>query len=187
MRAALGAGADGIEVDGRLTIDLVWVCHHNLRNGPAPVAATRLAELHRRGIDTLDTVLASVPDSRWLFVELKPLSGRRLAAGMRALEELLAGRPRTRILSSSTRLLATASSFLPDATPSLVVRSGAPPLPAGWTLSPHHTLVEALLATGRELHPWTVNHPKRQLRLAQLGVASLTTDDPERALRALCR
>jgi len=54
-----------------------------------------------------------------------------------------------------------------------------------WTLSPHHTLVERLLPTGRELHPWTVNTPRRIRALAALGIPSLTTDDPERALHVL--
>ncbi len=187
VRAALAAGADGVEVDTRLSADGLWVCHHDLRCGGSRIQERRWCDLAADGVDALADILAAMPRRRWLFVEIKPLAARRLEGGLEALRDILAPHgPTLRVLSSSPSVLAAVSRVLPGATPSLVIRRvHRPPLPPGWTLSPHHTLVESLLAAGRELHPWTVNHPRRQRHLALLGVGSLTTDDPERALESL--
>jgi len=187
VRAALAAGADGVEVDVRPTADGIWVCHHNLRNRGLHVGRHRWRELGRWGISSLEAVLAEVPSDRWLYVEVKPLPAARLETAMNALCALLAAHgPQVRLLSSSPAVLRRLAEVLSPAIPSLVIRHlRFPELPAGWTLSPHHTLVERLFWTGRELHPWTVNHPTRQLHLAELGIPSITTDDPGRALETL--
>jgi len=94
--------------------------------------------------------------------------------------------PRTRILPPLARiLLAAAEVFDGVRFPLVVSRFDATPLPEAWSLSPHHVLVERLLPTGRELHPWTVNRPARILELARLGLPSLTTDDPAQAVATL--
>ncbi len=189
VRAALAAGADGVEVDARLSADGLWVCHHDLRFRGEAVHRHPWRDLRANGVDPLEEILAAVPGERWLYLEIKPLAARHLEAGLEALHGILAPHgPTLRILSSSRAVLEAVAPVLPGAIPSLVIRRAHhPPLPARWTLSPHHTLVERLLPSGRELHPWTVNHPRRQRQLAALGIPSLTTDDPARALAALER
>jgi glycerophosphoryl diester phosphodiesterase len=186
VRAALAAGSDGVEVDVRLTRDGVWVCHHDRANRGLQVGQHTWRELGRWGVNSLEAVLDEVPSDRWLYLEIKPLSGRTLEGGITSLERLLGARAALlRILSSSPIVLKRSAALLPEATPSLIIRRvNFPDLPSSWSLSPHHTLVERLLWTGRELHPWTVNHPLRQRHLATLGIPSITTDDPERALAA---
>ncbi len=187
VRAAMAAGSDGVEVDVRLTRDGVWVCHHDRANRGLHVGRHSWRELGRWGVNSLEAVLGEVPPSRWLYLEIKPLGGRILDSGLAALERLLGERAKLlRVLSSSSAVLERVASYFPEATPSLVIRrANFPDLPSLWSLSPHHTLVERLMWTGRELHPWTVNHPIRQHHLATLGIPSITTDDPERALSAL--
>ena len=187
VRAALAAGADGVEVDVRPTADGLWVCHHDLRNRGLHITRHRWRELGRWGVASFEAVLEAVPAGRWLFLEIKPMAMDRLEACLPKLAGAIAGRRgRLRILSSSVRVLERAAAAIGAGIPSLIVRRPRHPvIPEGWTLSPHHTLVERLLAEGRPLHPWTVNVPKRLRTLAGLGVASVTTDDPERALECL--
>jgi glycerophosphoryl diester phosphodiesterase len=122
-----------------------------------------------------------------LYLEIKPLAVSRLEEHLPSLTDLLSRRNgRLRILSSSAAVLRRVETAIPEGIPSLVIRHPRyEAIPSRWSLSPHHTLVEQLLPTGRELHPWTVNTPRRIRTLATLGVPSLTTDDPERALRVL--
>jgi len=187
VRAALAAGADGVEVDVRPTADGLWVAHHDLRRRGLHSRRWRWNELAREGVDDLASILAELDAAHWLFLEIKPLPHRWLDPLLGDLAAAVAAHgPRTRILSSSVRILLAASQAFQAARFSLVLkRSAWAPLPGAWSLSPHHTLVEALAISGRELHPWTVNHPSRLRHLANLGVASVTTDDPELALRTL--
>jgi glycerophosphoryl diester phosphodiesterase len=183
VEAAIAAGADGVEVDVRPCADGTWVCHHDRSRAGRPVREWDLEALRREGVPTLAEVAAAVPAQRWLFVEVKPLP----AADLRGGEESLAGllRPRessTRVISSSEAVLETVRRDLPGVALSLVFDEIPDPLPRGLELSPAHRLVEKLLACGRPLHPWTVNHPDRMRELARLGVASITTDDPALAM-----
>jgi glycerophosphoryl diester phosphodiesterase len=186
-RAALAVGADGIEVDVRLSSDCVWVCHHNLSSDGTPVGTLPWRRLRARGVSTLEEVLVVVPQARWLFLEIKPLTNQCLARGASELIRLLAERwASTRILSSSTTVLQQVPSMLPGTPRSWVIRA-VPQMqpPREWSLSPRHQLVEELLPLGRPLHPWAVNRPYRLRALAALGVASITSDNPERALQVL--
>ncbi len=187
IRAALDAGADGVELDVRPTAEGLWICHHDLRHRGLPVGLHSWRELGRWGVTSLEAVLAAIPQDRWLYLEIKPLATARLEACLPSLAALLARRRgRLRILSSSTAVLHRVEPAVPVGRPSLVIRRPHyPAIPGSWTLSPHHTLVERLLPTGRELHPWTVNAPRRIRELAGLGIPSITTDDPKRALHVL--
>ncbi len=186
VEAAFAAGADGVEVDVRTCADGAWVCHHNRSREGRPVARWGLAALRRAGVPTLAEVVAAVPPRRWLFVEVKPLAAAELAAGLPALAALLASRAAwTRVISSSEMALAAVGAVLRAAPRSLVFDAVPAPLPAALELSPFHRLVERLRASGRPLHPWTVNRPGRMLELARLGVASITTNDPATAVEVL--
>jgi glycerophosphoryl diester phosphodiesterase len=178
VRAAFAAGADGVEVDIRLSADGAWVCHHDpVRNG-RKVALWSQAALRRDGVPALAEVVDAAPDDGWLFIEVKPLPGRDLAAHLSELAELLAPRPHTRVISASLPVLAAVEDALPEVLRSWVFGELPDWLPNGLDLAPKHTLVEALIGSGRELHPWTVNRPARMRALVGLGVASITTNEP---------
>ncbi len=187
VRAALAAGADGVEIDIRPTRDGIWVAHHDLRRNGRHSREWNWSEMACDGVDALDDILVQLDAHHWLFLEIKPLPNRRLAPLLdRLVRAVEPHGSRTRILSSSARILMAAAEAFEGTHFSLVInRLDAAPLPESWSLSPHHVLVERLLATGRELHPWTVNRPRRMLTLARLGVSSLTTDNPELAIETL--
>jgi glycerophosphoryl diester phosphodiesterase len=187
VRAALAAGADGVEVDVRPCAEGVWVCHHDRNRAGRAIAETPLAALARAGVPTLAEVVAASSSRHWLFVEIKPLPAAALSARLGELVALLAPRAgRTRIISSSLPVLAAAELALPQTARSWVFGELPPWLPNGIELSPKHTLVETLLPYGRPLHPWTVNAAERMRRLAEVGVASLTTNRPDLAVAVLC-
>ena len=187
VRAAVAAGADGVETDVRLSRDGIWVCHHNLRSDRFPVSTQRWRELRGRGVSSLEEVLTVLPPDRWLFLEVKPMAGPELARGTSELVRLVGGRSvHTLLLSSSTVVLRQTSVILPQVRRSWVLREVPPAVPQReWALSPHHRIVEQLLPLGRPLHPWTVNRRGRITTLATLGVASITSDNPERTLEIL--
>lgn len=186
VRAAVAAGADGVEVDVRPCAEGVWVCQHGRARGGRPVSEWALSDLRGEGVPTLGEVVAAVPVDRWLVVEVKPLGARALAAGLEELVGLLLPRVETtRVISSSLPVLAAVEATLPGVAISWVFDRIPDWLPNDVQLSPKHTLVEELLWTGRALHPWTVNRPHRIHRLASLGVASITTNRPDVALEVL--
>ncbi len=86
------------------------------------------------------------------------------------------------MISSSLPVLAAVEEALPGIPRSWVFAELPEWLPNGLDLAPKHTLVEALLGSGRPLHPWTVNRPGRMRELAALGVASITTNEPALAV-----
>ncbi len=186
VEAAIAAGADGVEVDVRPCADGTWVCHHDRSRGGRPLREWHLEALRRHGVPTLSEVAGAVPGDRMLFVEVKPLPAADLLEGLGALVALLGARASsTRVISSSEPVLATVREALPKVALSLVFDEVPVRLPDGLELSPLHKLVEALLSTGRPLHPWTVNRPERMRELARAGVASITTNDPGLALEVL--
>ena len=187
VAAAMAAGADGVEVDIRLTLDGIWVCHHNPENAAIPVAHQRWATLRRNGVDALEDVLPVIRTGRWLFLEIKPLPPGEMQRGAASLTGLITPRaPVTHVISLSESVLKAAGDLLPACPRSLVFADVPEPLDCRErSLSPHHRLVERLLATGCELHPWTVDRPRRIRKLARLGVASLTSNDPELCLKTL--
>ncbi len=186
VRAALAAGADGVEVDVRPCADGAWVCHHDRTRRRRPIEAWPLDRLRRAGVPLLDEVVAAVPEGRWVYVEVKPLAADRLAAHLAALVGVLESRrARLRVISSSLAVLATVEHALGGAPTSLVFGELPEWLPGDIDFSPKHTLVEDLIPLRRPLHPWTVNRRSRMLELAGLGVASITTNRPDLAVEAL--
>ncbi len=186
IRAALELGADGVEVDVRPCCLDEWVDHHDRSEGGRPVLAWTLADVAERNVPTLAQTVEAVPADRWLYVEIKPLARAQLVARIARLRALLVPRaPHTRIISQSRAVLQVVERELPEISRSWVFSRLGGGLPEGADLSPHHTLVEELLGVGAALHPWTVNRRERMLRLAELGVASITTNRTDIAVEVL--
>ncbi len=183
VKAALEAGADGVEVDVRRCAEGVWVCAHDHSFAGRPIAAWAFSDLRRKGLPSLAEVVEVVPADRYFYVEVKPLAADSLWSGLDPLARLLEPRlPHTRMLSSSLAVLAAVATVLPRVSCSWVVGEMPEAIPEGVELSPRHTLVEALRGRGVPLHPWTVNRPRRMCELADLGVASITTNRPALAV-----
>jgi len=183
VAAAVQVGADGVEVDIRPTAEGVWVCHHDRTREGRPLSQWRYRELAVRKVQPLAAILEILPQERWLFLEVKPLATSRLLELLDPLARLLAPwGGRLRLLSSSLQVLALLQQALRRASFSWVVDRLPQHVPPGLELSPHHRLVEQLVGLGLPLHPWTVNQKPRMAALAQLEVASLTTNFPDRAL-----
>jgi glycerophosphoryl diester phosphodiesterase len=105
VRRAWALGADGVEIDIRLTRDGVPVCSHDARTGrlsdvDSAIAELTLEELRRidvgdwkdpayagEPIPTLEEVLATVPPRKTLLIEVKDVPAHDLA---RALTPILA-------------------------------------------------------------------------------------------------
>jgi glycerophosphoryl diester phosphodiesterase len=186
IRAAIAAGADGVEVDVRPCADGDWVCHHDLRRLGREIGSWRLGPLRRAGAPALAEVVDAMPAGRWLFVEVKPVAAAELTRRLPGLVDLLGPRAATtRVISSSLAVLGAVEEALPEAPQSLVFGELPEWLPLDVDLSPKHTLVEALADSGRALHPWTVNRAPRMRELARLGVASITTNCPDVALEVV--
>jgi len=186
VRAAIVAGADGVEVDIRPCRDGTWVCHHNRTRDGEPIVAWQFDRLTRAGVSSFGDVIAALPAERWLFVEIKPLAALALDCSLSALIDLLHARPTaTRVISSSLQVLATIAAEVPKIPTSWVFADFPDWLPVSGDLSPAHRHIEALLATGRTLHPWTVDRADRARALAHAGVASITTNRPDLVLEAL--
>ena len=185
VRAALGAGADGVEVDVRPCADGSWVCHHDRTRDGRAVRGWTASALRRGGVPTLEEVLGVVPVGRWIYVEVKPLARVELARLDGALVSLLRqAAARIRLLSSSLAVLEALGRELVFPR-SWVIGEAPERVPPSLELSPHHLLVESLAGFNRPLHPWTVNRPERVRVLAGLGVASITSNRPDLARRVL--
>ena len=209
--AGLAAGADGVEIDVRLSADGVPVLMHDLdvdrtTSGSGRVAEVTSDALHSLGVPTLEDVLAILPSERRLIVELK---GTPWEAGhdpaeplARAVGEMLAPRTAPRL---------TVSSFNPIALD--VFRSVAPVISTGVLTGPAFDLdsnlsavidgdhnechvpaevldrgfVDRAHAAGRLVVAWTVNDPGTVRTLSGWAVDGVITDDPRSALAALGR
>jgi len=199
-------GADGFELDVRLTQDGEVVVHHDPEvftgDRRVPIAALTLVEL--AAIDLGDGVF--VPTLRdvlfrygahdlALFVELKPGPAPRpgllehrvatLLSEMHLLERSVA-------LSFSADMLRRLKELEPGITTCLNFDGSAyrapgrllPDLPRGCgavganvALAIPELFLEAA-AAGLPVHVWTVNEPERAAHFARLGAASVITDVP---------
>ena len=213
MTAAFADGADGVEIDLRLTADdVLVVCHDTdllrLCGDPLLVAASSWEQLQRAGarggvpLARVEWVLAAAR-GRPVVLELKP--GREESA------PVLAGRL-AGLAAAGLDLDVTISSF--DARLVALVRGtpgvrtallGGPGTSAFATLRtaleaghdevhPHVSdllespdVVLAARALGAGVVPWTVNTSRTMRRCADLGVDALITDRPRAARHAVAR
>lgn len=201
FRAAFHQGADGVELDVRLTTDGELVVHHDptLADGRAIRALPRAAL--PASIPTLAEVLAAGP--WWLNIEIKvdPDSSD-------ADRSALTAATLTAIDAASAAARVLVSSF--DGPTLHLVHAAAPILATGWlaasgsadaliaatraagcvALHPADRLVDEALvaaahAVGLAVNVWTVDDPARIRHLASLGADAVITNHPAGALAAL--
>lgn len=211
LSAALADGADGAEVDLRLTADgVLAVCHDpdlgRIGSQPLPVATTPWEELRQAApqLARVEWVLAAA-GGRPLVLELKTAPVRSAQVLVERLLVLhAAGLPLDITVSSFDAALVRAVRTL--APPHLGVRTAllgdagclAPAVLRRAVLGGHdqvHPHVTDLLANpetvaaareaGVAVVPWTVNAPRDLRRCALLGVAAVITDVPQAARAAL--
>ncbi len=211
FESAIRAGADGFELDVRLTAcntlivfhddDLQRLCGDARKVQEVPwqeLAALRVAG---EPIPLLVDVLEAFPTAL-VNVELKkhPLSSAwpLVAATGRVIE---ATRALSRVLVSSfdPRLLAMMRLAAPHVPRGLLFHSRQPaPMRHAWhargltlaAMHPEHVMVTAAMVgrahrLGRKLNTWTVGEPGRIRELAAIGVDAIICNDPGAALLAL--
>ncbi|MCW2543367.1 MAG: glycerophosphoryl diester phosphodiesterase [Frankiales bacterium] len=212
VELALLAGADGVEVDVRLTADGVPVCHHDasLRRtagDPRFVSTLRYDELATIGlhrIPLLSEVIDLVEGRGRLIIDVKTAAAAAWPAG-ECMDAVAA------VLRRQRPSLVTVSSFdrpriLQLRQTGVLVRTallGRPGLPLGVLLrralrdghEEAHPYVSDLLAGLDLVEParrrglcvtgWTVNEVQDLRRLAGARVAGVITDDPVSARLAL--
>ena len=209
FRAALAAGADGVELDVRRTADGGLAVRHDatLEDGRAlvDIATADLPEPITVLAPALDACLAATI----VNVEIKNLPNEvdfdpdeRIAADVVTLLDARGDLAGGRLLISSFHLptidrvhelapgLATGWLVLDAREPDgLIERAAAHGHVA---IHPHHAFVnEAFVAlahaAGLRVNTWTVDDPDRIAWLAGLGVDGIVTNDPAAALVALDR
>jgi glycerophosphoryl diester phosphodiesterase len=191
LEAIVGAmripACDGVEFDVRLSRDGVPVLLHDatltrVQGRPGRVDQLDAAALERAGVPRLDTVLAALPETAYLDVELKgDAHGEATADVLRAHRGEAPGRA---ILSSfDGAALATMRELLPDwprwlnaedlapATLSLAVGLGCTTVSALWgSITP--SSVERARGAGLAVAAWTVRKVETIERLGRLGVVA---------------
>jgi glycerophosphoryl diester phosphodiesterase len=206
LRRALADGADGSEIDVRLTRDGVPVVLHDAdlvrtSNDPRKVGDLSFADLGDvdvgrwfgpeyagERVPALAEALAALPGSFFLECELKVEEGEdpeRLAAAAAA-TLTAARRPGRFVLTSfDEAAIRIARRLAPDCRTGLILAAPVPVLPdlpvalyAVEAPAVTAALVRQARAAGREVHAWTVDSPAEAARLAALGVAALITNDP---------
>lgn len=225
FKLAWQQGADGIEGDFRLTRDGEIVCVHDAdtrrtAGHAGQVAEATLAELRRldvgswkgeswRGarIPTLGEVLATVPEGKRVFIEIK--CGPEI---LPALKEALAGAGlqsgQAIVMSFDARVIGEAKRLLPrlkalwltdfKAGPEAGVRPSAKEIlqtlekigadGVGCRAHPvvDQAFMQALRAAQKEIHLWTVDDVALAKRYRQLGVDSLTSNRAGWLKQRLC-
>ncbi|MCX7817648.1 MAG: glycerophosphodiester phosphodiesterase family protein [Kiritimatiellae bacterium] len=211
IRAAILEGADGVELDVRLTRDSEPVLLHDpdlLRTtgDPRPVAHCLLTDLAAldagswwsptyagERIPTLAEALA-IAKVELINLDLKndPDASPQLADRVLAIVGASSARSRCWLTAADPMVLARCRERAPDLPTGRLIESAADPWrPEGISfLSVREDLISADLVrhandAGLAVWAWTVNNPERALALAQAGVAVLITDTPARLREAL--
>ncbi|HLU68716.1 MAG TPA: glycerophosphodiester phosphodiesterase [Kofleriaceae bacterium] len=211
LAAAVEDGADGVELDVRLSRDGEVVVFHDedlarLAGRPERVAdldAAALSAVELRGGQRIPTLRQALEVTAPLVVniEIKPPPRRRLretVARVRAVVERAAARERVIVSSFDLAVVALirATTALPTG---LLLHAGqVRPLREAWLaplLRPHAVHPEKVLVTrdsmarwrrrGYQVNTWTADEPDEIRRLAALGVTSIITNDPATARAAL--
>lgn len=203
VTAALASGADGVEVDVRLTSDDVAVCCHDpgldrvagVSRGVRALTAAQLAAVRVQGhaIPSVAAVVDAMPRDRTLVLDLKPeKQARRLLV---SLLDVLAQFPEDRlVLSSFDEGVLSAAAVLAPAVPRACIL--APGRPFSQALAgalrrgdaamhlPMRTvfdtpeLVQVCHGHGIAVRAWTVNRSVDARLLDVLAVDGIITDVP---------
>jgi glycerophosphoryl diester phosphodiesterase len=210
FRRARADGADGVELDVRLSADgevvvfhdddLRRLCGRPERVDRLPLAALREVRARGEAIPTLDEALEELAGLR-VNVEIKA-AGRIPPRGLCAAvaRAILRHAPGDVIVSSFHPLaLAELRARAPSLeTGLLFAHDQARPLREAWArhllrvraVHPDHALVDARRVArwrreGLAIHVWTVDDPAEVRRLAALGVDAIIANDPAAARAAL--
>lgn len=199
----LAVGADGLELDVRLSRDAVVVVHHDAALDrttglTGPVHERTAAELERAGVPRLAAVLDAFRGAR-VIVEMKVGASSfadRVVAAVRAAEAL----PRVCVGAFGTRVLRRVRQLEPGLATSAsreevrwalyrcwirwpaAARAYAGyqvPEHAGRTRIVSPRFVRDAHRAGHGVQVWTVNHQADALRLLRWGVDGLVTDRPD--------
>jgi glycerophosphoryl diester phosphodiesterase len=186
---ALADGCDGFEFDVRLTADAVPVICHDPRYRGCEIACASSAQL--RELPRLEEVLSRYQERAFLDIELK-------VAGLEKITLALLQR-------HSPKRGYVVSSFLPQVLYAIKAEDDHVPLGLicetrkellRWEdlavdfVIPHQRLVTAPLLhrlhqAGKRVVGWTVNNPAFMVRLRDLDIDGIISDDPELLCRAL--
>ena len=212
FRLAVEAGADGVELDVRLSRDGEVVVLHDRKlarttNGSGTVGRLSLAELKRlllRGLDgeripTLSEVFDALPAAFLIVVELKVRGVGFWALASRTVSVIRdAGRLQTAIVASFHPLALMATRMIePRALRGLIWDGRAPiplrqrwlsPLAAPHWLNPNETafserLLRRAHARGQRVLAWDVSAGRRLSELAEMGLDAVVSDDAEALVR----
>lgn len=195
FRQALAWGADGIELDVRLTRDAVVVVHHDPapRAPGAPLLSTLTADELRRyqpapgvEIPTLEAVLAAVGGQAIVYVEIKDpgieenvlavLARSPTRCAVHGFDHRVARRFAS--LAPQIPTGALMSSYLVD--PAAALRAaGARDWWQEWPFI-DRLLVDRIHDAGGRVIAWTVNDPSTARSLADMGVDGICTDVADR-------
>jgi glycerophosphoryl diester phosphodiesterase len=199
----LSFGANGIELDVRLSKDGAVVVHHDTTvdrttTGSGAVAALSQRELARLDVPALEDVLRGFPEAR-VIVEMK-VNARELASAVvdvvrraNAVERVCLGAFGRRVLNAARTLEpALATSAAREEVRWALYRSwvrrashGAPyagfqvPECAGTTRIVSRRFVEIAHRADLAVHVWTVDDEADANRLLSWGVDALITDRPD--------
>jgi glycerophosphoryl diester phosphodiesterase len=210
FRRARADGADGVELDVRLSADGAVVVFHDddlRRLADRPERVDRLTLLELRGvrargepIPTLDEVLEELAG---LTVNVEIKAGDRLPPRglVDAVARVIRRHRADEVLVSSFNPLALLE--LRARAPSVVIgllfhRDQARPLREGWSrhllgaraVHPEHVLVDEERVArwhreGRAVNVWTVDDPGELARMARAGVDAVIANDPGAARAAI--
>jgi glycerophosphoryl diester phosphodiesterase len=200
FRRALEQGADGVELDVRVTLDGRLVVHHDAAVPAGAVAQLPLAEVRRHRlrngepVPTLEQALAVITPGAIAFLELKALAPQTDGA----LLELLDGPPpgRCQVHAFDHRIIRRLTARRPGLAAG-VLSTSYPLDPVGpiraagaSVLWQQHDLVDAPLAAlvhqaGCRLHAWTADDPERIRRLLAAGADGICTNRPDVAREAI--
>lgn len=220
--------ADAIEGDFYLTKDKRIVCIHDKTtkrtapNHPARIVAeTRLQELRQldvgswkgakfadERIPTLTEVLATVPDGKLIFIEIK--CGSEIIPHLKQeLENSSLSAKQIVIISFDQSVISAARTSMPHIKANWLTSYRRGPTEESWNPSLDSVLqtlkdtgatglgthgnqqvidqafARALRAAKFELHVWTVNDAQQARYFAELGASSITTDNPHEIRTAL--
>jgi glycerophosphoryl diester phosphodiesterase len=186
---ALKHGCDGFEFDVRLTACGTSVICHDPKAGKIDIAKAQASDLPK--LPRLEDVIRQYSQKAFLNIELK-------VAGLESkVLEVLNENPPTHGC--------VISSFVPGVVMDLKARNSpidcgiicetaaqlarGKKLPVDY-LIPHRSLVKKVLvqevhSAGRKIFVWTVNSKKEMVRLADLGVDGIISDDTELLVRTL--
>src|SRR4051794_12723431 len=202
--AAVACGANGVEVDVRLTADDVAVCCHDpglqrvagVSRGLRALTVAQLAAVRVQGhqVPTVEAVVSALPRDRLLVLDLKPEHRpRRLLQAVAAALGAVTDARSTVVSSTDPNILDTCARLLPEVPRAVILQEGEPfsrvlamalrrgdaavhvPLR---TVFAAPELVQVARGHGLAVRVWTVNRPVDARLLKVLGVDAVITDVP---------